>query len=133
MLERSGLNFYPDSGEKFTVEAPMIFDVNNYPEFPDSNLDSDNSLKQIFTIAEGVQMEVAPGDWLDIDPGSITPDPDWGFSFQCCQVYPEFGVVGILVCLNPTEEPMNRIYAETCVSPSLITNIFVRKAPLAGA
>lgn len=103
-----------------------IFDVNEYPEQPDSDLDPDLSKAESFEIAdEGTQL-IAPGDWVDVDPSVISPDPEWGFSFQVCNVYPNDGVIGILVCLNPSGEPENRTYAETCLTPATITNSFRR-------
>lgn len=104
----------------------MIFDVNNYPAKPDSDLDPALSLSKEFTIADSNVEDIAPGDWVDVDPSNISPDPDWGYSFQVCNVYPDDSVIGILVCLNPSEEEANRVYAETCLSPSVISNNFRR-------
>jgi hypothetical protein len=103
-----------------------VFDINNYPAQPDSNLDSDLSLSAAFVIQDEGTQDIAPGDWVDVDESSISPDPMWGFSFQVCNVYPDYNVIGILFCLNPGETEENRVYAETCLSPSVITNNFRR-------
>lgn len=105
-----------------------IFDVGNYPAQPDSNLDPDLSLKQSFVINDGGIQEIAPGDWVDVLEEAITADPVWGFSFQVCNVYPQYGVVGVLYCINPGAAEIDRVYAETCLSPEIITNNFRRVA-----
>lgn len=105
----------------------MIFDVSNFPETPDSDLDPDLGRAQNVTIANDKVKSIAPGDWADVDPTNITADPDWGFSYQVTSLYLNEGVIGILVCLNPSAEPSERTYAETCLSPSLITNVFRRQ------
>lgn len=103
-----------------------VFDVNNYPAQPDSDLDPDLTKSAGFTIQDGMVEDIAPGDWVDVDDSVIAPDPDWGFSFQVCNVYPQEELIGILVCLNPAAAPEDRTYAETCLSPSTVTNNFRR-------
>lgn len=96
------------------------FDVNNPPAIPDSDLDSDLALVQNYTIANGATQDIAPGDWIDVDPSVINPDPVWGFSFQVCNMYPN--AIGMLVMVDP----VNDGYAETQLTPSCITNTFRR-------
>lgn len=112
-----------------------VFDINNVPSQPDSDLDPDLGRSAVFVIADEEEQDIAPGDWVDIDPTYISPDPEWGYSFQVCAVYPNENLnqayVGILVCLNPTAEPEERVYAETALSPSTITNNF-RRVPRVG-
>lgn len=65
-----------------------VFDVNNPPAFPDSELDSDLSLVKNVICDQGTKtIPIAPGDWVDMNPDGITADPEWGWSFQVCQVY----------------------------------------------
>lgn len=102
-----------------------MFDVQNPPSVPDSDLDSDMSLVQTFSVVGGVSLDIAPGDWVDVDPQYINPDPNWGFSFQVSNVYPEAGAVGILILVDPMQD----IYAECqlTVNP-MVTNNFRRVA-----
>jgi hypothetical protein len=102
----------------------MIFDVANPPAQPDSNLDPDLTREQSFTIQDSSSKAIAPGDWVDVDPAVINPDPIWGYSFQVCNVYPEAGAVGILVMVDP----VNDVYAETQLSAAAVTNNFRRMA-----
>lgn len=65
-----------------------IYDVNNPPAVPDSTLDSDTSLEAVFTVQGDLLVAIAPGDWVDVDPSVMPADPNWGFSFQVSNVYP---------------------------------------------
>lgn len=101
----------------------MIFDINNPPSQPDSDLDPDMTNATDFTLADGTLLSIAPGDWVDVDPAYINPDPNWGFSFQVCNVYPDAGAVGILILVDP----VNDTYSESqlTVNPE-VTNNFRR-------
>lgn len=74
-----------------SIHIESVFDVNNPPAFPDSDAESDVSLEKNFTIestAIDSQLQpIAPGDWIDLDPNVLWPDPTWGWSFQVCNVY----------------------------------------------
>lgn len=102
----------------------MMFDVENPPSAPDSSLDPDLSRESSFTIKDSVTRMIAPGDWVDVDEGVINPDPNWGYSFQVCNVYPEANAVGVLVMVDP----VNDVYAETQLSAPALTNNFRRVA-----
>lgn len=102
-----------------------VFDVNNPPTQPDSELDPDLSLETAFNV-EGGEVMIAPGDWVDVDPAYMGPDQYWGFSYQVCQVYPEAQAVGILVIVDQA----NQQYAETQLSAMAITNNFRKVAKL---
>ena len=102
----------------------MMFDVENPPAQPDSSLDPDMTREQSFTIQGSVTKMIAPGDWVDVDEGVINSDPNWGYSFQVCNVYPEANAVGILVMVDP----VNDVYAETQLSAPCVTNNFRRIA-----
>jgi hypothetical protein len=100
----------------------MIFDIANPPLCADSNLDSDTSLAQTYTIASNELQSIAPGDWVDVDPSVMNPDPTWGMSFQVCNLYSNF--VGVLILQNPTDDPSLWYYSEAQLSPSTILNNF---------
>jgi hypothetical protein len=96
-----------------------VFDPSNPPAQPDSDLDSDLAVSQSCLI-QGGTVAISPGDWVDVDPDYINPDPTWGFSFQVSNLYPT--AVGILVL----SDPVNDVYSETQLSFSEITNLFRR-------
>lgn len=102
-----------------------IIDINNPPSAPDSDLDSDLSNQHLFTIADSALEEIAPGDWVDVDPSALPPDPNWGMSFQVVNVYPNENVglqaVGILITSDG-----GQTYSETQLSASWVTNNFRR-------
>lgn len=81
-----------------------VFDVNNPPAIPDSSLDSDMTLVENITIEGNVVVPIAPGDWVDINPNALVQDPNWGWSFQVCNVYndpaPANQMVGILYSID---------------------------------
>jgi hypothetical protein len=85
-----------------------VFDPANLPSQPDSTLDSAISLSKSMKIQGGATCDIAPGDWLDIDPAVCSPDPNWGYSFQCAQVYDD-GSVDVLASMDNgnTYFPMN--------------------------
>jgi hypothetical protein len=93
-----------------------VFDVNNPPPQPDSDLDPDLNLEQTFQVADGKTVDIAPGDFVDVMAGVLSPDPEWGLSYQCSNVYPN--AVGILVMTDPVEQQ----YTECQLSPEVITN-----------
>lgn len=101
----------------------MIFDVANPPAQPDSELEPDLSLANSFPLADGSSLSIAPGDWVDVDPQYVSPDPDWGSSFQVCNVYPDASAVGVLIMTDP----INKGYTESqlTVNPE-VTNNFRR-------
>jgi photosystem II stability/assembly factor-like uncharacterized protein len=102
-----------------------IFDILNPPAVPDSDLDPDLGNDAKFTIQNSTKRMIAPGDWVDVDPGAISADPSWGFSFQVCNIYPSEYIgaqaVGILVSGDG-----GQTYAETQLSCSWVTNTFRR-------
>ena len=100
----------------------MIFDIYNPPLCADSSLDSDLSITQDYTIADAGTESISPGDWVDVDV--LPKDPDWGYSYQVCNLYPNY--VGVLILQNPMDDPAIWYYSETQVSPSSITENFRR-------
>lgn len=62
----------------------MMFDVANPPTVPDSEAWSDLSRARRYRIASGRKQEIAPGDWVDLIPGSVREDKDWQYQFQVC-------------------------------------------------
>lgn len=92
-----------------------VFDVANPPLVPDSTLDSDMAKVQTFPIQAGLYVPIAPGDWVDVDPSCLPPDPTWGSSFQVSNVYPDenenIAAVGILIT-----EDAGETYFETSLS-----------------
>lgn len=98
---------------------PGTFDTSNPPSQPDSDLNSDMSQAADYAI-QGGTVNIAPGDWVDVDPEYINPDPNWGYSFQVCNMYPN--AVGILVM----DDPVAGTYSESQLSPMECTNNFRR-------
>lgn len=98
-----------------------VFDVNNPPTFPDSDLDSDLALDTEFFIEDGRPCMIAPGDWVDVDVGYLPPDPVWGSSHQVCNIYPESSSIGVLVY-----EPIDDFYFETTLDAGFVSNNFRR-------
>jgi hypothetical protein len=101
-----------------------VFDVNNPPSQPNSDLDPDLTLETPFAIADGKSVNIAPGDFVDVMPGILSPDPEWGLSYQCANIYPN--AIGILVMTDPFEQQ----YTECQLSPEIITNCY-RRMPTA--
>lgn len=101
-----------------------MIDVLNPPTAPDSELDPDLSLEHLFPVngTSGEHCMIAPGDWVDVNPSAIWSDPDWGFSFQVVNVYPEENQVGILVM----DSWWSQTYSESMLSTDWITNNFRR-------
>lgn len=96
-----------------------VFDVANPPFACDSYLDSDLSLAMTFNVQGGISVDIAPGDWVDVDPSAMWPDDNWGMSFQVCNVY-NGGDIGILVLYDP----LTGQYGETTLSQGWIQNVF---------
>jgi photosystem II stability/assembly factor-like uncharacterized protein len=104
-----------------------VFDINNPPSVPDSDLDPDLANDATFTIQNSTKRSIAPGDWVDVDQSAISSDVSWGFSFQVCNIYPSEYIgaqaVGILVSSDG-----GQTYSETQLSCSWVTNSF-RRSP----
>lgn len=96
-----------------------VFDVLNPPNEPDSYIDPDLSLEQAFNIQGSLSVNIAPGDWVDVDPVVMWSDVNWGMSFQVCNVYND-NSVGILVLYDP----LTNSYGETTLDGSWIQNNF---------
>lgn len=94
-----------------------IFDTSNPPISPDSDLDPDLTQEAPYDV-QGGSVNIAPGDWVDADPGVIAADPVWGYSFQVSNMY--YQAVGILV--NNGDDT----YSESQLSQASITNNFRR-------
>lgn len=100
-----------------------IFDINNPPSSPDSDLDSDLSRVRTITIADDVEKEIAPGDWIDVNESATAPDPLWGFSFQVVG-FDTVNGIDYVMCL--VQDPNTLEYIPTAFTPALITNNFRR-------
>lgn len=40
------------------------------------------------TIQGGSTVDIEPGDWVDGDQSALSPDPQWGFSYEVASVPP---------------------------------------------
>lgn len=88
----------------------MIFDVSNPPAQPDSELDPDMSLAHSFPLADGTTLSISPGDWADVDPQYINPDPSW----------PDAGAVGIMILTDPINDGYTE--SQLTVNPEVLNN-----------
>jgi hypothetical protein len=96
----------------------VIFDINNPPLLPDSNLKSDLNLMFDFNINNGI-ISIAPGDWVDVSECVLIKDVNTGTSFQVCNVFPISNEIGILYSSD------NGItYSQTILSTSWVENNF---------
>lgn len=102
-------------------EPPSIVDENGTHPVPDSDVDSDLSRKKILECAAGKILGICPGDWVDIDPGAIAADPDWGWSFQCVG-FDTVNNIDYVMCL--VKDPNSGYYSAQAFSPPLITSNF---------
>ena len=97
----------------------MIFDTSNPPAQPDSSLDPDLTQAYDFDMGDGTTLNIAPGDWVDVDPAYIGEDPTWGFSYQVCNMYPDAGAVGILVS---ADDGVTYSESQLTVNPEVTNN-----------
>lgn len=100
-----------------------VFDINNIPSVPDSDLDSDLSRVRTITIANDVEKEIAPGDWVDVLESAVAPDPVWGFSFQVVG-FDTVNSIDYVMCLIQDANTLE--YSQQAFTPALITNNFRR-------
>lgn len=97
----------------------MIFNNVYPPDIPDSDLDPDLSTEKTYD-CKNFRLNIACGDWIDVDEGVISLDPMWGMSFQVCNTY-DNNLVGILVSQDGGET-----YSETVLSTQNILNNYRR-------
>ncbi len=74
----------------------------------------------IFNVSGSKQIDIQPGDWVDLDSSFVTADPQWGFSFQVIDIDVEDNIWCNL--WNGVE------HEQATVSPSIILDNF-RKVP----
>jgi hypothetical protein len=102
----------------------MTFDPANPPTVPDSSLDSYLPSAQTLQIQPDpndgqMAQSIAQGDWVDVDPAVGLNDPQWGYSFQVINLYPN--AVGVLYSSDG-----GQTYSETQVSEAGLTDNFRR-------
>jgi hypothetical protein len=96
----------------------MLFDPTNLPKQPEAELESNLALAQYYTIGTGESQNIAPGDWVELLPGVLGSDPNYGRRYQVCNLYD--GEIGILVSDN--NDGIN--YSETHLSTVYIYTVF---------
>ncbi len=101
------------------MEHKMIFNNIYPPSIPDSDLDSDLATEKTYD-CKNFQINIACGDWIDVDEGTIALDPMWGMSFQVSNTY-ENNQIGILVS---TDQGLT--YSETVLSTQNVLNNYRR-------
>lgn len=106
------------------------FDPQNPPSFPDSSLNSDLTTCASFILEDSGIETICAGDWVDVDPSALDPDPNWGYSFQVMDVNPNvepaYSTVSILITQDEGET-----YFATDLSASWVQNNF-RRVPREG-
>lgn len=85
---------------------------------PDSDWDSDLSTLKTYTIYDGVQIQIAVNDWVDVVETVLPLDPMWGSSFQ---VYSTESDSEIQVRLY---DETSDLYEIISVSPEYVYNSF---------
>ena len=85
---------------------------------PNSGLDAEGP-GQYYQVQSGLWCLVHVNDFIDLDDNVVPEDPIWGFSFQVIELLPTEIVVKMY-------QPETDLYEPVNVSPSLITNSYVR-------
>jgi hypothetical protein len=97
----------------------MIFDINNLPEEPLDDADPDlNNEREYYLEQRGFSINIAPGDWVDVNTGAITQDETYGISFQVSRTLED--CIYILVNEN------GKGYKETQLSMCWVLNNYRR-------
>ncbi len=85
---------------------------------PDSDWDSDLSTLKTYTIYDGIQIQIAVNDWIDVMEMVLPLDPMWGSSYQ---VYSTESDSEIQIRLYNLASDLFEI---TTISPEFIYNSF---------
>lgn len=94
------------------------------PLAPDSDLDPPVGVPETFyVISSGLTVGILPNDWVDIGEEHISPDSNWGYSFQVIECLETYITIKV-------KNSGSGLYEEIALSPICIDNNF-RRVPQA--